>query len=38
MSEKDFLANFGHDDLGTGVARFVDSKLSYLDVSKVESI
>jgi hypothetical protein len=38
LSEKGFLANFGHYDLGTGVARFVDSKLSYLAVSKVESI
>jgi hypothetical protein len=38
MSEKDFLANFGHYGLGTGiVAKFVDSKLTYLAVSKVES-
>jgi hypothetical protein len=38
MSEKAFLANFGHYDLGTGImAKFVDSKLIYLAVSKVES-
>jgi hypothetical protein len=38
MSEKDFQANYGYYDLGTGVvARFLDSKLTYLAVSKVES-
>jgi len=38
MSEKEFQANYGHYDLGTGiVAKFVDSKLTYLAVSKVET-
>ncbi len=38
MSEKDFQANYGYYDLGTGVvAKFSDSKLTYLAVSKVES-
>jgi len=38
MSEKEFQANFSHYDLTTGlVAKFVDSKLTYLSVSKVET-
>jgi hypothetical protein len=38
MSEKDFQENYGYYDLGTGVdAKFIDSKLTYLAVSKVES-
>lgn len=38
MSEKDFQANYGRYDLSTGVlAKFKDSKLTYLAVSKVES-
>jgi hypothetical protein len=38
MSEKDFQANYGYYDLGTGaVAKFVNSKLTYLGVSNVES-
>jgi hypothetical protein len=38
MSEKDFQANHGYYDLGTGVvAKFVNSRLTYLAVSKVES-
>jgi hypothetical protein len=38
MTEKDFQANYGCYDLGTGIeAKFVDSKLTYLAVSKVET-
>lgn len=38
MDEKDFHANYDYYDLGTGVeARFTNSKLTYLAVSKVES-
>jgi hypothetical protein len=38
MSEKDFQSNYAYYDLGTGVvAKFLDSKLTYLAVSKVES-
>ena len=38
MSDKDFQESFGYYDLGTGVvAKFADSKLIYLAVSKVES-
>jgi hypothetical protein len=38
MNEKDFQANYGYYDLGTGVvAKFVDSKLTYLAVSKSET-
>jgi len=38
MSEKDFQETYGYYDLGTGIdAKFVDSKLAYLSVSKVES-
>lgn len=38
MNEKDFQANYGYYDLGTGVeAKFANSKLIYLAVSKVES-
>jgi hypothetical protein len=38
MDEKDFHANYDYYDLGTGVeARFKNSKLIYLAVSKVES-
>jgi hypothetical protein len=38
MSEKDFQANYGYYDLGSGIlAKFVDSKLTYLAVSKVET-
>lgn len=38
MSQKDFQANYGYYDLGTGIlAKFTGSKLTYLAVSKVES-
>jgi hypothetical protein len=38
MSDKDFQETYGYYDLGAGVdAKFVDSKLTYLAVSKVES-
>ena len=38
MSEEDFQANYGSYDLGTGVlAKFKDSKLTYLAVSRVET-
>ena len=38
MSEKDLQENFGHYDLVIGiVAKFVNSKLTYLAVSKVET-
>ena len=38
MSDKDFQESFGYYDLGTGVvAKFRNSKLIYLAVSKVES-
>ena len=38
MSEEEFQANYGSYYLGTGVlAKFKDSKLTYLAVSKVET-
>lgn len=37
-SEEEFRANYGSYDLSTGVlAKFKDSKLTYLAVSKVET-
>lgn len=38
MNDKDFQESYGHYNLGAGVvAKFKDSKLTYLAVSKVES-
>jgi hypothetical protein len=38
MSDKDFQETYGYYNLGAGIhAKFVDSKLAYLAVSKVES-
>ena len=38
MSDKDFQETYGYYNLGAGIhAKFVDSKLTYLAVSKVES-